>query len=91
MDLPSRTSILHLIQHLHIHDKLTVIMVSHMLDDLANYVKRIALVERKSFQVGAVDEILTAQNLSALYEMSVTVTNLHGDKIILAGGVHGQR
>lgn len=91
MDLPSRTSILQLINHLHAHDKLTVIMVSHMLDDLANYVKRIALVERKSFQVGAVDEILTAQNLSALYEMPVTVTNLHGDKIILAGGVHGKR
>jgi ABC-type Mn2+/Zn2+ transport system ATPase subunit len=89
MDLPSRTSILQLIHNLHSHDKLTVIMVSHMLDDLANYVKRIALVERKSFQVGAIDEILTAQNLSTLYEMSVTVTNLHGNKIILAGGADG--
>ena len=91
MDLPSRTSILQLVYHLHVHDNLTVIMVSHMLDDVANYVKRIALVERASFQVGAVDEILTAKNLSTLYEMPVSVTNLYGNKIILAGGADGNR
>ncbi len=85
MDLPSRHSILELIHHLHEDDRLTVIMVSHMLDDVANYVKRIALVERKSFQIGNVDDILTAQNLSALYEMPVTVTIVNGDKVILAG------
>jgi ABC-type Mn2+/Zn2+ transport system ATPase subunit len=91
MDLSSRISILELIHNLHEHDKLTVLMVSHLLDDVANYVKRIALVERKSFQVGDVDEILTAQNLSALYEMTVTVTNVQGGKVILAGGADGNR
>lgn len=94
MDLPSKHSILELIHHLHQHDKLSVIMVSHLLDDVANYVKRIALVERKSFQVGDVEEILTPENLSALYEMPVRVTNLHGGKVILAnipGDANGRR
>jgi ABC-type Mn2+/Zn2+ transport system ATPase subunit len=91
MDLSSRMSILNLIHYLHEHDTLTVLMVSHLLDDVANYVKRIALVERTSFQVGDVDEILTAENLSALYEMPVTVTNVQGGKVILAGGTHGNR
>ncbi len=91
MDLSSRSSILELIHHLHEHDKLTALMVSHLLDDVANYVKRIALVERKSFQVGDVDEILTAQNLSALYEMPVTVTNVQGGKVILARGADGNK
>ncbi|MBI5472071.1 MAG: metal ABC transporter ATP-binding protein [Ignavibacteriae bacterium] len=86
MDLPSRNSILGLIHTLHIQDKLTVIMVSHLLDDVANYVKRIALVERKFFQVGDVDEILTAANLSALYEMNVTVNAVAGGKVIRASG-----
>lgn len=89
MDLSSRLSILQLVRHLHEHDKLTVLMVSHLLDDVANYVKRIALVERSAFQVGDVDEILTAENLSALYEMPVTVSNVGGAKIIRAGGDNG--
>ncbi len=91
MDLPSRSSILDLIRHLHDHDRLTVIMVSHLLDDVANHVKRIALVERTFFQVGDVEEILTAENLSALYEMPVTVTNTRGGKVILAGGTDERR
>ena len=91
MDLSSRLSILELVRHLHEHDKLTVLMVSHLLEDVANYVKRIALVERSAFQVGDVDEILTAENLSALYEMPVTVTNVRGGKVILAGGADGSK
>jgi len=91
MDLPSRISILELIRQLHDNDRLTVIMVSHLLDDVANHVKRIALVERTFFQVGDVEEILTAENLSTLYEMPVTVSNVQGGKVILAGGTDGHR
>jgi ABC-type Mn2+/Zn2+ transport system ATPase subunit len=86
MDLSSRTSILDLIHHLHADDKLTVIMVSHLLDDMANYVKRIAIVERDYFQVGDVDEVLTEQNLSALYQIPVRVLRMNNSKVILAGG-----
>lgn len=88
MDLSSRVSILELIYKLHEEDHLTVIMVSHLLDDVANYVKRIAIVEREFFQVGAVEDVLTEQNLSTMYRMPVQVTNLKGSKVILAGG-HG--
>ncbi len=86
MDLSSRTSILDLIHRLHSQDRLTVLMVSHILDDVANYVKRIAIVERNFFQVGDVDAVLTAQNLSTLYQMPVRVLDMEGSKIILAGG-----
>jgi ABC-type cobalamin/Fe3+-siderophores transport system ATPase subunit len=89
MDLSSRVSILDLIHKLHQEDRLTVIMVSHLLDDVANYVKRIAIVEPEFFQVGEVDDVLTAQNLSAMYRMHVDVTDLNGSKVILAGGRSG--
>lgn len=85
MDLSSRTSILDLIHRLHMEDQLTVLMVSHILDDVANYVKRIAIVERDFFQVGDVDSVLTAKNLSTLYQMPVRVVDMDGSKIILAG------
>jgi len=86
MDLSSRTSILELIHKLHEEDRLTVILVSHLLDDVANYVKRLALVEKEFFQVGNVDEVLTAQNLSSLYRVPIEVTRTPSGVVILAGG-----
>lgn len=85
MDLSSKSSILELVHTLHEEDKLTVIMVSHMLDDMANYVKRIAIVEANYFQVGEVDEVLTARNLSTVYRMPVRVMDIGGAKAILPG------
>ena len=90
MDLSSKSSILELIHKLHEADRLTVIMVSHLLDDVANYVKRIALVERDFFQVGEVDEVLTAKNLTSLYQTPIRVTHMNGSTIILAGR-HGEQ
>ncbi len=86
MDLSSKTSILELIHKLHEEDRLTVILVSHLLDDVANYVKRLALVEKEFFQVGNVDEVLTAQNLSSLYRVPIEVTRTPSGVVILAGG-----
>ena len=57
MDLPSRLAILDLARHLHATTQLTVIMVSHLLDDVANHVKRMAIVEREFFLVGDVQEM----------------------------------
>lgn len=89
MDLSSRTSILELIQRLHEEERLTVIMVSHLLDDVANHVHRLAIVEQNFFQVGDVKEVLTAENLSTLYQMEVRVAEVEGGKVILARGRHG--
>jgi ABC-type Mn2+/Zn2+ transport system ATPase subunit len=89
MDLSSRASILDLIRGLHDVDGLTVIMVSHLLDDVANQVQRIMIVERKAFQVGDVKDVLTGDNLSALYGIPVDVQMLGGNTVILPGGRHG--
>ena len=89
MDLSSRASILELIQRLHEEERLTVIMVSHLLDDVANHVHRLAIVEQNFFQVGDVKDVLTAENLSTLYQMEVRVAEVEGGKVILARGRHG--
>jgi ABC-type Mn2+/Zn2+ transport system ATPase subunit len=91
MDLSSRTAILELVRTLHEQEGLTVLMVSHLLDDVANYVKRIALVEPGQFQVGEVDQVLTGENLSALYQMTVVVHTIGTEKVVIAGGTHGNR
>ena len=82
LDLPSRTAILELIKRLHRDGGLTIIMVSHLLSDVANYVQRIAMVEKGFFQIGSTSEILTSDNLTRLYDMQVRVTEVAGQKLI---------
>ena len=86
MDLSSRIGILDLIRHFHEEHNITVIMVSHLLNDVANYVRRIALVEENYFQVDSVDTILTDSNLSQLYGLDIKVGECFGIKFIAAGG-----
>lgn len=86
MDPTSRTAILEPIRKLHESDRLTIIMVSHLLGDVANYVKKIMLVEQNLFQVGTVGEILTESNLSHIYNIPVRVREFLGNKVVIAGG-----
>ena len=84
MDLSSKHSILGLINTLHREDRLTIVMVSHLLDDVANHVERIAVVDRDVFMVGPVASVLTAANLSNLYQLDVRVGTLEGNTVIYA-------
>ena len=84
MDLVATTQILGLVRELHERRGLTVLMVSHALNEIANYVTRIALVQEGSFRIGPVDEILTERTLSELYRIPVEVDTFDGHRIVLA-------
>lgn len=84
MDLVSTTQILGLVRELHERDRITVLMVSHALNEVANYVHRIALVLEGSFRIGTVGEIMSEQTLSAMYGIPVDVEELGGHRIVLA-------
>lgn len=88
MDLPSERSIMELVRRLHQETHLTIVMVTHNLNVVANYAKRLAIVDRERgiFSVGAVEEILTAEQLSRLYGTGVRVYEIEGRKTILSGG-----
>lgn len=86
MDLASRVAMLDLIGELHGRDRLTVLMVSHQLDDVANLAQQIALVERDFFQVGPVSDVLTPVNLSALYRVPMHVEHISGRTVVTVGG-----
>jgi ABC-type Mn2+/Zn2+ transport system ATPase subunit len=84
MDLVATTQILGLVQELHEHHGLTVLMVSHALNEVANYVERIALVVEGGFRVGTTDEIMTEQALSQIYGIPVEVDSFGGHRIVVA-------
>jgi ABC-type cobalamin/Fe3+-siderophores transport system ATPase subunit len=72
------------VRELHERSGLTVLMVSHALNEIANYVTRIALVQEGSFRIGPVEEILTERTLSELYGIPVEVDSFDGHRIVLA-------
>jgi ABC-type Mn2+/Zn2+ transport system ATPase subunit len=84
MDLVSTTQILSLVRELHERDKLTVLMVSHALNEVANYVERIALVLEGGFRLGTVDEIMNEKTLSSMYGIPVEVDRFNGHRIVVA-------
>ena len=84
MDLVSTTQILALVRELHEQEGLTVLMVSHALNEIANYVNRIALTMEGAFRIGAVNEIVTEETLSSMYGIPVHVDQVHGHRIVVA-------
>lgn len=83
MDLGSEQAILELIARLHDEGGLTVVFVSHLLNEVANTVGRLALLEEGRFDHGSVDEILTDARLSALYRIPVHVERVRGAVVVM--------
>jgi ABC-type Mn2+/Zn2+ transport system ATPase subunit len=86
MDLVSTTQILGLVRDLHERSGITVLMVSHALNEVANYVDRIALVTgtEQPFRIGTVDEIMNEQVLSGIYGIPVEVSSFEGHRVVIA-------
>ena len=90
MDLVATTQILGLVRDLHERDRLTVLMVSHALNEVANYVERIALVDEGQFRIGPIGEILGEEVLSHIYGIPVEVASVGGHRIVLARRASGR-
>ena len=84
MDLVATTQILGLVRELHERDGMTVLMVSHALNEVANYVERIALVMNGGFRIVTVDEIMSSSVLSDMYRIPVDVDSVNGHRIVVA-------
>lgn len=85
MDLGSEHSLLELVRRLHDEDRITVLLITHLLSNVANCAQRIAIIAHGQLDVGTREEMLTAQRLERLYDMPVRVENLDGRYAILAG------
>lgn len=78
MDLASEHGLLELARTLHDDDGLTVIIVSHLLANVANYSQQIAIIAAGALEVGPRVEMLSTERLSRLYGMNVRVYDLDG-------------
>ncbi len=82
MDTPSHHSLLNLIDELHNKNRLTILLVSHLLSDVANLVKKIILFEKDNFQIGEIDEILSEEKLSKTYSSEIKISKVDGEFLI---------
>jgi zinc transport system ATP-binding protein len=82
MDTPSHYSLLNFISSLHQEKHLAIIMVSHLLSDVANYVKKLMLIDNGLFQFGEIDELLSEENLQKAYSSEFTVKKINGEYLI---------
>lgn len=86
MDLVSTTQILGLVRELHDARELTVVMVSHALNEVANYVRRIGLVFGGKLRLGGVEEIINETVLGEVYGLPVEVHSFEGHRVVVARG-----
>ena len=86
MDIGSEHAIMELLKHLHDKDGITIVMVSHLLNIVANYAKKLALIDGGLRMVGKTEDVMSAKNLSDIYEASVIVAVCGGKTVALVGG-----
>lgn len=83
MDLEGQQAILDLIDELRAASGVSVIYVTHRLNELANSAQRLLLLHEGQVRVGPVDELLTPAVLRALYNVEVRVEHIGGKRVIV--------
>ena len=83
MDLAGESATMELIHRLHVEDGIAVLMVTHHLATVINYAKRIAVVGDGTLREGAIEEMITPDNLTDLYGIPVQVARMDGHTAVI--------
>jgi len=85
MDLGSTGRILDLVESLRQERHLTVLLVSHDLTLVAQRAERVLLLHDKGYVYGPTTDVVAAGSLRALYGDGVSVIDVNGSRIVVAG------
>jgi ABC-type Mn2+/Zn2+ transport system ATPase subunit len=83
MDLEGQQAILDLINRLRDETGVTIVYVTHRLNELANSAQSLLLLHEGQVRVGPVDELLTAKVLKEMYNIDAQVAHVGGKRVIL--------
>jgi len=83
MDLEGQQAILDLINRLRDETRVTIVYVTHRLNELANSAQTLLLLHEGHVRVGPVDELLTAKVLKDMYNIDAHVEHVGGKRVIL--------
>ena len=66
------------------HDAATaVLFVTHDINPVLPFVDRVLYLVDGRFRIGTVDEVMTSENLSALYRSAVDVVRVQGQYVVV--------
>ncbi|MFQ5950211.1 MAG: metal ABC transporter ATP-binding protein, partial [Nitrospiria bacterium] len=84
MDLAGESGMMGLILDLQQESGLTILMITHILNLVANFAERLILIHREEnrFETGMTAELLDSQRLKEIYRLDVDVHTLHDQKFI---------
>ncbi|MFP4499190.1 MAG: metal ABC transporter ATP-binding protein [Vulcanimicrobiota bacterium] len=80
MDIKSEKAIMDILKNLN-EKGMTIIMVTHLLNLVANYAKKVMLINN-ILEIGSMEEILNPENLSETYSIPVGVVEKQNKKYI---------
>ena len=83
MDVAAEHATMELIDRLHEQHGILVLMVSHMLNVVANHVEHVAIVGDGRMEMGPVDKIVTSEFLTRLYGSTLEVAEVGGRRVVI--------
>jgi len=86
LDIQGEEQIMRLIRDIHLSLGVTIILVSHLLNVVFNYVRRVMLLKDKRLRIYNKEDALRPELLSEIYETSLQVANVDGRFIIVPTG-----
>jgi len=84
LDLPSQRTVTALVDRRRREHGTAVLFVTHEINPVLPYVDRVLYLAGGRFRIGSVDEVLTSETLSALFEAPIEVVRV-GGRILVAG------
>jgi ABC-type Mn2+/Zn2+ transport system ATPase subunit len=93
MDLAGESGIMNLILDLHKESALTILMITHILNLVANFAEKLILIhgEQDLFETGSTTTLLENHKLKQIYKLDVDVHTLHGQKFIFVHSHGGEQ
>jgi manganese/zinc/iron transport system ATP- binding protein len=84
MDIQGEIAIMELIKTLQTEYALTVILVCHDLNIIANYVKTLSIIHENTLKLGPVDSMFNEKTMAKVYGTDVKIVNISGQKAIIS-------
>jgi len=86
LDIQAEEQIMSLVRHIHLCMGITIVLVSHLLNVVFNYVHRVIFLKDRKIRIYGRGEAMQQGLLSEIYETPVGVANVNGRFVIVPKG-----
>ncbi len=86
LDIQGEDQVMSLIRDIHLSMGITIVLVSHLLDVVFNYVHRVMFLKDRRMRIYGREEAFRAQLLTEIYETPVSVGNINGRIVVVSRG-----